>query len=82
MIRRLSPERMVDILTKAFAENVRRFRMERHWNQVRLAQEMGIAQSAVSKMESGEVEPKLSTVCEVAYAMRIDPIDLLKPGNS
>jgi transcriptional regulator with XRE-family HTH domain len=73
---------MVDILSKAFAENVRRFRLERNLNQVQLAREMGIAQSAVSKMESGEVEPELSTVCKVAYALRIDPIELLKPTNS
>jgi predicted transcriptional regulator len=50
-------------------------RAERGWSQADLARELGLPRSAISRLEAGDTDPRLSTVVAVcsALALRIGP---------
>ena len=54
------------------AHRVRRLREARGWTQARLAQEAGLAQAQVSRIESGENAPGLPVAVRLASALGVD----------
>ena len=71
---RLSIDRNISIgyalIVSKFGENVKRLREARGWTQERLAEQLGIRQSAVSNLESGERGlPKTPTLFRLANTL-------------
>jgi len=62
---------------RAFADNLKRFRLERGLTQVQLAELSGIAQGHFSQLETGSWEPRLATIMALSRALRLQPGDLL-----
>jgi DNA-binding XRE family transcriptional regulator len=54
-----------------FITAVIRARNERGWSQSDLAKAIGTTQSAISRLESGDQDPKLSTVAQVCQALEL-----------
>ena len=57
--------------------SVRAKRIARFWTQKQLAREAGISQKALSKIENDEVEPRFSTIIQLAKALGVDPSELV-----
>lgn len=53
-------------------EEARSLRTERRLSQQDLAERMGVAQSVIARLESGEAEPGLSTLDRVAQALGVE----------
>ena len=58
------------------AENIRQFRKERKLTQEKLAEALGVTVGAVYKWESGQSQPELATLMEIADFFDIS-VDLL-----
>lgn len=56
---------------------IRRLRRERGLTQVRLAEELGVSDKAVSKWERGGGFPDVSLLGDLSKALGVDPADLL-----
>lgn len=54
-----------------FATAVIRARKDKDWTQTDLARAIGTTQSAIARLESGDHDPKLSTMIAVCRALRI-----------
>jgi transcriptional regulator with XRE-family HTH domain len=61
-----------------FAANVRAERTKRHLSQMELAERSGLHFTAISLLERGEREPKLTTILKVAEGLGLPPSRLLK----
>lgn len=57
-------------------------RAERGWTQADLARAVGVQQPAIAKLESGDRDPKLSTMVAVCQALGIDELRLPIPRAS
>jgi transcriptional regulator with XRE-family HTH domain len=62
---------------KAFRSNLRRQRSALGLSQEEVAERLGIATRHYQKIESGELNVTLATLCKVADALRIEPAILL-----
>lgn len=60
-----------------FARNVRKARLALGWTQEDLAAASGLHFTAISLLERAEREPRLSTVTRLAWALKMDPCELL-----
>ena len=60
-----------------FGKRVKEAREMRHVSQCDLASKLNTKQSAVSRMEGGRHDPKLSTILKVAEALGVGPEDLV-----
>ncbi len=49
----------------------------RHFTQSALAQEVGLTRASVSALEAGQQGPSLSTLCELALVLQVEPATLL-----
>lgn len=58
---------------------LRRLRLERGLSQEQLAAQAGIVQSAISAFESGEKEPRISTLQRLASCLGVSTAMLLEP---
>ena len=56
---------------------IRKFRRERDWTQAELAEFVGIDKRNISRYESGNIEPRKSTLLKFADALHVDVQDLL-----
>jgi transcriptional regulator with XRE-family HTH domain len=65
-------------LSENFSMNFRRAREKAQISQKALANQLDISLSYVSMLERGKRNPPLETIEQVAKALKIDPIDLLK----
>lgn len=63
---------------KTLGANVRRWRLERGLSQERLADLARVSQSHVSALEIGEHEPGVLAVVRIAWALHVEPQDLLR----
>lgn len=57
-------------------------RVARSWTQTDLAHAIGVQQPAIAKLESGDRDPKLSTMVSVCQALGIDELRLPIPQAS
>lgn len=62
---------------KAIGERVRTLRHELGWSQEQLAEEAGVAQGTLSRIENGHVDMRLVTLGFVAKALNIPVTELL-----
>ena len=62
--------------SKCFAHRVVSYRKQIGLSQSQLAKNAGISAAALSKIEEGETDPRLSTVCAISQALNI-PVDEL-----
>lgn len=56
----------------SIAESLRAARLAKGLSQGALGQRVGIAQSHISKIERGDVDPQLSNIIEIAHALELD----------
>ena len=61
--------------------NVRRARIEKGLTQEELAERAGTSQFYVSSLEAGRRNPTVVTVFELAQALGVDHLDLLRPNG-
>lgn len=61
--------------------NVRRARIEKGLTQEELAERAGTSQFYVSSLEAGRRNPTVVTVFELAKALGVDHLDLLRPNG-
>lgn len=61
--------------------NVRRARIEKGLTQEELAERAGTSQFYVSSLEAGRRNPTVVTVLELAQALGVDHLDLLRPNG-
>lgn len=61
---------------KAFGENIRRLRKERKLTMEELANQADIELSQIYRIETGKINPKLTTILRVAKALEVNPKEL------
>ena len=66
-------------MRKLVGRNVRVARDERGMTQERLADVSGFSQQYISDLERGRRNPTIVSLYELAQALSVTPIDLLKP---
>jgi transcriptional regulator with XRE-family HTH domain len=62
-------------------ENVRKVRLKRGLTQERFAEKSGFSQQYLSSLENGRRNPSIVTVYELATALGVSHLDLLKPSK-
>jgi transcriptional regulator with XRE-family HTH domain len=60
-------------------ENVRKVRLKRRLTQERFAEKSGFSQQYLSSLENGRRNPSIVTVYELATALGVSHLELLKP---
>ncbi len=68
-------------MRKIVGANVKRFRLELGLTQEQFAERSGFAQQYVSSLENGRRNPTMVTVYELATALGVSPVDLLRPDT-
>ena len=66
-------------MRKLVGRNVRAARVERGMTQERLADVSGFSQQYISDLERGRRNPTIVSLYELAQALAVTPIELLKP---
>lgn len=66
-------------MRKLVGRNVRAARVERGRTQERLADVSGFSQQYISDLERGRRNPTIVSLYELAQALSVTPIELLKP---
>jgi transcriptional regulator with XRE-family HTH domain len=62
-------------------ENVRKVRIKRGLTQERFAEKSGFSQQYLSSLEYGRRNPSIVTVYELATALGVSHLELLKPSK-
>ncbi|GEM_PF-1513382 len=65
----------------AFAENLRRLRLERFLSQAELARRAGMHAITITRLEAGDRAPTTRTVRALADALGVEPRDLAAPNE-
>jgi transcriptional regulator with XRE-family HTH domain len=60
-------------------ENVRKARLKRGLTQERFAEKSGFSQQYLSSLENGRRNPSIVTIYELATALGVSHLELLKP---
>jgi transcriptional regulator with XRE-family HTH domain len=60
-----------------FARNLRKARLALDWTQEDLAAASDLHFTAISLLERAQREPRLSTITRLAWALQMDPCELL-----
>ena len=68
-------------MRKLFGQNVRRIRRVRGLTQEEFAEISGFSQQYISGVEQGRRNPTVVTVYELAIALGVTHLDLLKPNK-
>ena len=68
-------------LAQVFGANVRRVRQARGLTLEALADEVRLAYSYVGEIERGRRNPTLDVVERLAAALKVDPLELLRPAG-
>jgi len=66
-------------ILKIFGENLRRIRMEKGLSQRDLSSLCNIDNADISRMENGQVNVSLNTISQLADALEVPFLKLLKP---
>ncbi len=59
--------------TVLFEKRKERFRIDRRFSQEKFAEKCGLHRTTISAFERGVLEPKLSTIIQIAKALEISP---------
>lgn len=62
---------------KWFCESVRRCRTEKEMSQEELADKANLHRTYISQLENGKKNPSLTTICHLAWALEVEPWQLL-----
>lgn len=62
-------------------ENVRKARLKRGLTQERFAEKSGFSQQYLSSLENGRRNPSIVTIYELATALGVSHLELLKPSK-
>ena len=62
-------------------ENVRKVRLKRGLTQERFAEKSGFSQQYLSSLENGRRNPSIVTIYELATALGVSHLELLKPNK-
>lgn len=65
----------------AFAENLRRLRLERFLSQGELARRAGLHPVTLTRLEAGPTAPSTRSVRSLAEALGVEPRELAAPGE-
>ncbi len=68
-------------MRKLVGENCARVRKERELTQEQLSELCGLSQQYLSDLERGKRNPTIVTVFEIAQALEVSHLDLLKPAE-
>jgi transcriptional regulator with XRE-family HTH domain len=68
-------------MRKLVGRNVRRIRLEQSLTQERFAELSGFTQQYLSDLERGLRNPTVVTLYELAQALRVEPVDLIRPDK-
>lgn len=68
-------------MRKLVGENVRRIRTRKGWTQERLAEASGFNQQYISDLEAGKRNPTIISLYELAMALGVSHIELLRPAR-
>lgn len=66
-------------MRRLVGSNVRELRLEKNLTQEQFAELSGLSQQYISGLERGLRNPTVVTLYEIATALNVQPIDLLKP---
>ena len=69
-------------MRKLVGENVRRIRVRKGLTQEEFADLSGFTQQYLSGLETGQRNPTVVTVFELATALNVSYLDLLRPGKA
>jgi transcriptional regulator with XRE-family HTH domain len=69
---------MAIIAVVKIGKNLRAKRVEKFMSQAELAEESGLSEAHVGRIERDEVEPHLSTIRKLAQALGVEPQELAK----
>jgi transcriptional regulator with XRE-family HTH domain len=68
-------------LRAVLAENIKKFRNRRSWNQLLLAERLGISANFLSEIETGKGWVSPSTLVKLANVLEIEVFELFIPKN-
>jgi transcriptional regulator with XRE-family HTH domain len=68
-------------MRKLVGRNVRRIRQNKGWTQERFADRSGFSQQYLSDLERGKRNPTVVTLYELAQALGVSHLELLKPDR-
>ena len=68
-------------MRKLVGGNVKRFRLKRGLTQEKFADLSGFSQQYISGLEAGRRNPTVVTVYEIAVALGVTHLDLLRPSK-
>ena len=68
-------------MRKLVGRNVGRIRREKGWTQEQLAEISGFSQQYISGLEQGRRNPTVVTLYELATALGVTHLDLLRPSQ-
>jgi transcriptional regulator with XRE-family HTH domain len=66
-------------MRKLVGDNCARIRRERGWTQEQLAERSGLSQQYLSGLERGKRNPTIVTIYEIAVALGVSHLELVKP---
>ncbi|HUN95801.1 MAG TPA: helix-turn-helix transcriptional regulator [Bradyrhizobium sp.] len=69
-------------MRKLVGENVKRLRQKRGLTQERFAEISGLSQQYLSGVERGQRNPTVVTLYELATALGVSPMDLIRPRRT
>ena len=68
-------------MRKLVGQNVRRIRQARGLTQEQFAELSGFSQQYISGLEQGRRNPTIVTIYELAVALQVDHLDLVRPDR-
>lgn len=66
-------------MRKLVGENCARIRRQRGWTQEELADRSGLSQQYLSGLERGKRNPTIVTIYELAQALEVSHLELVRP---
>jgi transcriptional regulator with XRE-family HTH domain len=69
-------------MRRLVGRNVRRFRENKRLTQEKLAEISGFSQQYISSLEQGQRNPTVITLCELAIALGVSHVELVKPPQA
>jgi transcriptional regulator with XRE-family HTH domain len=78
---RIKPHNSHMLITETLTWRIVELRAKKGWSQSRLAEEAGITQSTLSRIENGTQEPRAQTLVKIADALDVEYRALLESGE-
>ena len=63
---------------QAIGKRIRELRMVKGWSQQELAYRVGMEKSNLSVIETGKSNPQLLTICKIACALGVQPLEVFQ----